>query len=90
MCLVLSGTAFAQGGRDNRPDNPGPHAGPKSEAPGNSAFGRSHNPNTNFDPKHGHDKDGPVDLEENPRGAPSSGDGEPEGSGWDGDEVPGY
>ena len=86
--LVLSTTAFAKGGRDYLPDNAGPIAGPKSEGLGKSAFGRGHNPNTEFGPKHGHSIPDSEPEDPDPRGAPNSGDGVPDGSGWDEDEVP--
>ena len=88
--LVLSATVIVKGGRDNLPENRGPHAGPKikAPAPGNSEFGRSNSPNSEFGPKHGHSVPDPEPEDPDPRGAPNSGDGVPDGSGWDGDEVP--
>ena len=88
VVLVLSGTAFAKYGRDNLRDNDGPHAGPKSEAPGKSAFSRSNSPHKDFGPKHGHSVPDHEPGDPDPRGAPNSGDGVPDGSGWDGDGVP--
>ena len=89
VLLVLSGSAFAKGGREYLPDNPGPHAGPPSDPPDNSKFGRSHSPsNPDSGPKHGHSIPDPEPEDLDPRGAPNSGDGVPDGSGWDGDGAP--